>query len=304
MTDFAGVDFAGVDFAGVDEYTVPVRGGDLAVLRWPAAAPGAETVLLVHGITANALAWAGVVEAIDGRVNLIAPDLRGRAHSRTITGPWGIDADVDDLIAVLDHAGLERVAVVGHSLGGFVACALARRSPDRVARVIAVDGGLGFPVPADIEPDLVLEAVVGPAIAKLTMTFDGVDDYLDFHRTHPSFIGNWTPQLTAYLHRDAITANDRVVSSCVEVAIRADGRQVLVDETVRDAIKSLDCPVTFLYAERGLFNEAQALYDGDRLALAALDPARVRTRFVAGTNHYTIVAPGDGARAVAAEIAP
>ena len=104
MTDFSGFDFTEFDFTGFDEYTVPVTGGDLAVLRWPAAAPGAETVLLVHGITANALAWAGVVEAVDGWVNLIAPDLRGRAHSRTITGPWGIDADADDLIAILDHS--------------------------------------------------------------------------------------------------------------------------------------------------------------------------------------------------------
>ena len=55
---------------------------------------------------------------------------------------------------MLDDAGVDRVIVVGHSLGGFVACALARRYPQRVARIVAIDGGLGFPVPAGIDPDL------------------------------------------------------------------------------------------------------------------------------------------------------
>lgn len=289
-------------YTAFDEFSVPVEGGDLAVLRWPGTDPAAATVLLVHGITANAMAWAGVVEAVAGRACLIAPDLRGRARSRAVAGPWGIDRDVDDLVAVLDNAGVDRVIVVGHSLGGFVACALARRYPQRVARIVAIDGGLGFPVPAGIDPDLILEAVVGPAIAKLAMTFDDVEDYLAFHRTHPSFVGNWTPQLTAYLHRDALPADGRIVSSCVEEAVRADGRQVLVDDEVRDAIRNLDCPVTFLYAERGLMNEVQALYDTDRLALAALDPSRVAIRLIEGTNHYTIVGPGAGAQAVAAEL--
>ena len=49
-------------------------------------------------------------------------------------------------------------------------------------------------------------------------------------------------------------------------------------------------------------NEVQALYDTDRLALAALDPSRVAIRLIEGTNHYTIVGPGAGAQAVAAEL--
>ena len=83
-------------FETFEEYTVPVDGGDLAVLRWPADRADAPTVLLVHGITANALAWAGVVEAVGGRVHLLAPDLRGRAGSR------------DDRRAVGDRPGRRR----------------------------------------------------------------------------------------------------------------------------------------------------------------------------------------------------
>lgn len=291
------------DFRDYDEFAVPVAGGELAVLHWAAADPAAPTAVLVHGITANALAWAGTAEAVAGRVNLIAPDLRGRAYSRDVSGPWGVSADAADVLAVLDHAGLARAVLVGHSLGAFVACAAAAAHPERVAGVVAVDGGLGFPVPGGLDPDAVLDAVVGPAVRKLGMTFANGDAYLDFHRAHPAFVGNWTPQLTAYLARDTLWREDGLVSSsCIEAAIRADGKQVLLDRTVRDAIRTLACPVTLLYAERGIMNEPQAFYDGARLAAAALDPARVSAEPVPGTNHYTIVAPGAGADAVAASV--
>jgi hypothetical protein len=175
----------------------------------------------------------------------------------------------------------------------------ATNAPERFTRLVAVDGGLGFPLPPEADPDRVLEAVVGPAVKKLSMTFADEEAYLDFHRVHPAFVGNWSAQLTAYLTRDARRLPDgRVVSSCVEAAIRADGKQVLTDEKVRTAINGLACPVEFVYAARGLLDEPQALYDEGRLDLGGLDRERVRVTFVPDTNHYTVIAPGAGARAV------
>jgi pimeloyl-ACP methyl ester carboxylesterase len=289
-----------VDYRGFAEYRVPVEGGRLAVLRWAAADPGAPSALLVHGITGNALAWAAVAEAVAGRLHLLAPDLRGRAGSRAITGPWGIDRDAEDMVAVLDHFGLDRAVLAGHSLGAFVACTAAVRHPDRALRVLAVDGGLSFPVPEGLDPDAVLEATIGPAVRKLSMTFPDPDAYLDFHRDHPAFAGRWSPQLTAYLVRDTLVTGPGLTgSSCVEAAIRADGRQALLDASVRDALREVPCPATLLYAARGLFNEEQAVYDASRLALAALPPDRVLAELVPDTNHYTIVGPGSGADAIA-----
>lgn len=290
------------------EVRVPVAGGELAVLRWRAGPgddpqsapdPSSPPIMLVHGITANALAWAGVADEVAGRAELIAVDLRGRAGSREVAGPWGIDRDVRDLVEVLDALGLGTVVLAGHSLGAFVAAAAASAFPERVTRLVAIDGGLGFPLPEEADPDAVLEAVVGPAVKKLSMTFEDADAYLDFHRVHPAFVGNWTPQLTAYLGRDTLRLPDgRVVSSCIEAAIRADGKQVLIDEKVRTAINGLSCPVDFVYAARGLLNEPQALYDEARLDLGGLDRERVNVTFVPETNHYTVIAPGPGAQAV------
>lgn len=279
---------------------VEVPGGELAVLRWAASVPHAPTVLLVHGITGNALAWAGVVDELAGRAEVIAPDLRGRAGSRAITGPWGIAEDARDVVAVLDACGVGRVAALGgHSLGAFVGALAALTCPDRFARFVAVDGGLGFPLPDGTDPDAILEAVVGPAVKKLSMTFADTTAYLDFHRGHPSFVGNWSEQLTAYLTRDTLALPDgQVISSCIEEAIRADGKQVLLRPRLRTGINELTCPVDFLYAARGMLNEPQALYDESRLTLGGLDRGRVRVVPVPDTNHYTVIGPGQGARAV------
>lgn len=291
------------DFRDFEEYQIPVKGGELAVLRWPAADPGASTAVLVHGITANALAWAAVAEAVDRRINLIALDLRGRAYSRDIAGPWGLDVDVDDVLAVLDHAGLERVMLAGHSLGAFVVCTFAARHPDRVESLVAVDGGARFALIPDVDPDALLEATVGPAIRKLHMTFADGEAYLDFHREHPSFIGQWSPQLTAYLGRDTLWLPDgKVISSCIEDAIRADGRQLITDDSVNEAINAATCPATLLYAERGILNQPLGFYDDDILAAAGIDRSRVNVARIPGTNHYTIIGPGIGASTVAAEL--
>lgn len=289
--------------AGWREYTetrVAVPGGELAVLRWAATVPGAPVLLLAHGITANALAWASVVQELAGRAEVIAPDLRGRAGSRAITGPWGITRDAQDLVAVLDAFGIDRVQVLGgHSLGAFVGASAALAHPERFGRFVAVDGGLGFPLPSGTDPDAVLEAVVGPAVKKLSMTFADAEAYLDFHRAHPSFVGNWSEPLAAYLGRDTLELPDgQVVSSCVEDAIRADGREVIVEPRLSTAINELTCPVDFVYAARGMLNEDQALYDESRLVLGGLDRDKVRVELVPDTNHYTVVGPGAGAQAV------
>lgn len=291
------------DFREFEEFQIPANGGDLAVVRWPAADPGAPTVVLVHGITANALAWAAVAEAVDRRINLLALDLRGRAYSRDMAPPWGFEADVDDVLALLDHAGLDRAVIAGHSLGAFIVCTLAARHPDRVESLVAVDGGARFALAPDIDPDALLELTVGPAIRKLHMTFADGEAYLDFHREHPSFVGNWSPQLTAYLGRDTLWLPDgKVVSSCIEEAIRTDGRQLIVDDYVNEAINNATCPVTLLYAERGILNQPRGFYDDDVLRAAGIDRDRVTATGIPGTNHYTIVGPGVGANAVADEL--
>jgi pimeloyl-ACP methyl ester carboxylesterase len=263
-------------------------------------------VVAAHGITANGLSWAQVARSLDGRVTLVAPDLRGRAGSRDAPGPYGIARHADDLIAVLDGLGLDglgldgldvrRAVLTGHSMGAFVAAVAAVRHPDRVDGVVLVDGGLAFPVPDGTDLDAVLAAVLGPAVARLGMTFPDRDAYRQFWQAHPAFAGDWTPEVEAYIQHDLIGSGP-FRSSCVAEAVRTDGGQVLVDAETLAAIHSLTVPGVLLYAERGLLDEPQALYDAQRVA--GLEMPAVA---VADTNHYSILIADKGAAVVADHI--
>jgi pimeloyl-ACP methyl ester carboxylesterase len=281
-----------------EEFTVPVAGGDLAVLRWPGTTEEAPVVLALHGITSNAASWAGVAHHLAGRITLVAPDLRGRAGSAGIDGPYGIAAHADDVPVLLDALGLDRAVLAGHSMGAFVAALAAVRHPRRISSLVLVDGGVGFPAPAGLPPDELITAVIGPAMRRLSMTFADRAAYRSFWQDHPAFADAWSPWVDAYIQRDLTGREPEMRSSCRIEAVRTDGVQ-LFDDEVLAAINALGCNADLLWAERGLMNEAQGLYDDARLAKARLNPHRVSPHPVPGTNHYTILTGSDGARAVA-----
>ncbi|MGE7435825.1 MULTISPECIES: alpha/beta fold hydrolase [Kitasatospora] len=282
-----------------EELTVAVPGGDLAVVRWPATVPGAPTVVAAHGTTANALAWGQVARQLAGRATLIAPDLRGRAASRTVRAPYGIARHADDLSELIGALGLGRVRLAGHSMGAWVAALTALRHPALVERLLLVDGAVSFPLPVGADPDEVMAAVLGPSLARLSTTFPDREAYRGFWRGLPAFAAEWTAESDAFAQRDLVGAEPELRSSCVPEAIREDSRQVMLDADVTTAIHRVSCPVRLLWAERGLQDEPQGLYDQTRLEAAALDLAEVSVSPVPGTNHYTILMGQDGAAVVA-----
>ncbi|WLQ48064.1 alpha/beta hydrolase [Streptomyces poriferorum] len=281
-----------------EEIKVPVSGGELAALRWPATDPQAPTVVALHGITANALSWAAVARQLAGRVTLIAPDLRGRAGSSGLPGPYGIAAHTDDVAALTEALGLERVVLAGHSMGAFVAALAAVRHPDRFGPLLLVDGGIGFPAPTHLTPDELLTAVIGPAMDRLSMTFTDRAAYRAFWRAHPAFAGAWSDEVDAYIQRDLTGEEPALRSSCRIEAIRADGVG-LFGEEVLTAVRKLPVGATLLWAARGLMDEEQGLYDEARLAAADLGGTRVEPVPMKDVNHYTVLTGERGGREIA-----
>ncbi|MGV9284028.1 alpha/beta fold hydrolase [Streptomyces sp. NPDC003730] len=288
-------------FPPYEELRVPVAGGELAVLRWPAADPAAPVVLALHGITANGLTWARVAHHLAGRVTLLAPDLRGRGGSGTLPGPYGIAAHADDMAALVRALDTGPVVLTGHSMGAFAAALTAVRHPDLPSALLLVDGGVSFPVPAGLDPDDLLAAVIGPAMRRLSMTFPDRPAYREFWQRHPAFAGAWSPWVDAYIQRDLVGEEPELRSSCRLDAVRVDGTGQLGGE-VADAVHRLPRPAALLWAERGLMDEPQGLYDEQRLAAAGVDRTPLRPLPVPGTNHYTIVVGDAGARVVAGHL--
>ncbi|WP_241002761.1 alpha/beta hydrolase [Streptomyces sp. CB01881] len=281
-----------------EQLTIPVPGGDLAVLRWPATVPGAPTVVAVHGITANGLAWFEVARRLAGRATLLAPDLRGRGASRAVSGPYGLARHADDVAALITELGLGPTVVVGHSMGAWITALTAVRHPGLVSRVVLVDGAVSFPLPEGVREEDALAAVLGPALARLSMTFPDRAAYRAFWQQHPAFNADWSAEIDAYTQRDLVGVEPEMRSSCVLEAVQTDGAQVLLDQDAAAAVHRLPCPGELLWAERGLLDEPQGLYDDKRIELAGLDPARVAVAPVPDTNHYSILWGRAGVEAV------
>lgn len=105
-------------------------------LAGPARAPA---VLLVHGLGWDHTLWRNEIDMLAAAGwRAIAPDLRGMGQSDKPDEPYSIDLYAADLLRVLDALATERFALVGFSLGGTIALAMAARVPARIgAAVIA-----------------------------------------------------------------------------------------------------------------------------------------------------------------------
>lgn len=280
---------------------IPVNGGTLASYRLGPEDPTLPVVLAVHGITSNSRIWIGVAQALDGQAALAAVDLRGRAASRELGPPFGIAAHVQDLIAVLDGLSSERVVVVGHSLGAYVAAALSVSHPDRVRSLVLVDGGLTIPAARDAEPGPFLESFLGPTLARLDMTFPDLGAYLKWWQQHPAIAGgDIEPELlAAYAEHDLTGEPPELRSSVSPEAVRQDGAEVLTAGQAEE----LTVPAVLLCAPRGLVDEPNPMQPLEVVqAWADADPPLRRSIQVPDVNHYTIVMGSRGASAVACEI--
>jgi pimeloyl-ACP methyl ester carboxylesterase len=114
-------------------------------------------VLLVHGFSVSVpLNWQGpgIIDSLASRYTVIAPDLRGHGASDKPHDPSAYGTKfVEDLVRLLDHLQVQRVHVVGYSLGAVITLNLLVRHPDRVESAVMGGGGWrtpDMPVPAEI----------------------------------------------------------------------------------------------------------------------------------------------------------
>lgn len=115
--------------------TVPAGGHEFLVREVGPA--GAPPVVLIHGWAYDSAAtWHRVLPRLAGDLRVIAVDMRAHGKSDRVRGRHEVEDLADDVAAVLDVLGPGRVAVVGYSMGGMVAQALARRHPARVERLV------------------------------------------------------------------------------------------------------------------------------------------------------------------------
>ena len=269
---------------------VAVQGGSLTVHRLTRAPSGAPVVVALHSISSNALAWVPVAALLDGRVHVLAPDMRGRAESSHLRST-GLADHVDDVHAVIAALGLERPVLAGHDMGAFVAALAAATHPHDVGAVVLVDGGLAFPSPGSFDVDEVLHSIIGPAMDRLSMTFEDEAAYLAHWGAHPALgphlDGPSGAALAAYLLHDLAGRRGRMRSTSSLECVRADWADLMSDPATLSAIHTMQCPATLLHARRGPLAQPEGLYTAERIAAAHLPPD-VGVRLLE-SDHYGVL---------------
>ena len=279
-------------------HDVPVDGGKLRVLQW---GRGRRVAVAVHGITASGMAWQAVARQMPSGWTLAAPDLRGRGFSAQLPGPYGLERHAADVTAVLRHFG-GRPVLAGQSMGAYVALLARDAHPGLSRRLVLVDGGLPLPVPDGIDPEVALEASIGPAIARLRQTFASTEAYLDFWRAHPALAEHWSADVEAYARYDLTGEPGSMRSRVAEAALSPDSRDVMVGKPFADALSRLTQPTPLLTAPAGFLGEPPGLLPPELVAVWAERVPVLRPQRIPDVNHYTILLGRQAAAAVARAI--
>jgi pimeloyl-ACP methyl ester carboxylesterase len=103
-------------------------------------------VLLTHGYSATSAMWAGQIDALKARHQLVLWDIRGHGASDSPDDPeaYSEAACVGDMAALLDCVGAEQAVVGGLSLGGYLSLAFHLAHPERVRGLMLFDTGPGY----------------------------------------------------------------------------------------------------------------------------------------------------------------
>lgn len=131
--------------------------GRLAYRRFdpdPDLTAEAVPMMLLHGGGRDGTTWDGLVAAFAERRTVYVPDLPGMGRSER-TGPYSMTVMRDAVLLLLDRLAVDRVILVGHSLGGFAAMLAAQAAPHRVTALVLEECPppvpLGITIPADVD---------------------------------------------------------------------------------------------------------------------------------------------------------
>jgi len=90
-------------------------------------------IMLIHGFGLNRSIWKELAKDYLSEQTVILPDLRGHGESQVTSGAYSIAGLAEDLAALLDFLNIEKAAICGHSMGGYVALAFAEQFPERLS---------------------------------------------------------------------------------------------------------------------------------------------------------------------------
>jgi lipase len=273
------------------------EGVELAFGYWPGRG---GPIVALHGLTASHVNFIGIAERLSGRRPIFAPDLRGRGDSDKPDGPYGMAQHARDVAVAMRAMGLSKSLVVGHSMGAFVATALAAQEPDLVAGLILIDGGYVPAFTGAANAQQGLDAALALRITQLRQTYPSREAYRQFWRSQPHFPpGEWNSWIEAFLDYEIGGEPPNLQPKASEGAVRADLMEGFQREQIVGRLQAIRVPVIMLRAPAGFVPGQPPLFPEAVIEeMRAVLPA-MQAETIPDTTHYTIVLGNRGATRIA-----
>lgn len=104
-----------------------------------------EALILLHGFFSTGDFWTPFIEALSSQFQVIVPDLRGHGKSTNPLEHWTMAQSALDIIALLDHLGIEKVNGIGLSTGAKTLLHMATQEPQRLRAMVLIGGTMYYP---------------------------------------------------------------------------------------------------------------------------------------------------------------
>lgn len=257
--------------------------GDGALINLAMWQGAGKSILCVHGITANCRCWDVLADALTPEYRVFAMDLRGRGGSDRPPQGYSLDYHMRDINCLLDDLEIDRAVIMGHSLGAFIGLTFAAEYPDRVDRLILVDGG------GDLSKEQVEKVFIGikPALDRLGQVFPSADAYLEKMSAAP-YIQPWSSAIETY-YRYELQETEGGVRTNIEPAHIQEEADNIKKVDCAPFYPQIKCKVLILRAPNGLLSSDDLLLPEEVIEKMTREITDVRRLDVEGTNHYGVV---------------
>jgi len=196
--------------------------------------------------------------------------------------------------------GLGPSVIVGHSMGGFVAAALAAQEPELVSGVVFIDGGYAPAIAAGGGTQQGLDAALSLRISQLRQTHPSREAYKRFWRGQPHFPAeDWGPWLEAFLDYEVGGEAPEVKPKALAEGVTIDLMEGLQREAMIARLRTIGVPVLMIRAPAGFVPGSPPLYSDAMIEQMRTCVHAMDEELIEGTTHYTILMGNRGASRVA-----
>lgn len=256
-----------------------LAGGRLAALSW--GERGTPTWLALHGWLDNAASFTRLAPRLVERlgIRVVALDFAGHGESAHRDGDYALWDYCHDLLDTADELGLQGLTLLAHSMGAGVACLTAAALPERVARLLLIDGLGAVTTPAAETP-----AQLRQGLLAARRTPSPPPRYPDGEMAVAARVAGGVTPIDAATAAPLVQRNLEPLPDG-HVRLRTDGRLLwpsplrLSPAQVRAVLGAIGCPVLLIEGEHGILGEREAAVKA-RAALPGLE-----RRVLAGGHH-------------------